>query len=136
MARRRIIARFRAVMVVFVPEAAGLSETEWDEAAAIIDRALAGRPAGVRRQISLFFGLLDLLSLVRHGHAVPSLSVEQRRQLLERLERSRLLLLRRGVWGLRTLAFMGYYARPAAATALGYRATAAGWSARANEVRR
>ena len=41
-----------------------------------------------------------------------------------------ILALRRGVWGVRTLAFMGYYARPEAAREIGYRAAAAGWAAR------
>jgi hypothetical protein len=41
-----------------------------------------------------------------------------------------MLLLRRGIWGLRTLAFMAYYERPEAAAEIGYRATARGWEAR------
>jgi hypothetical protein len=50
--------------------------------------------------------------------------------LLRGIENSRLLLLRRGIWGLRTLVFMGYYARPEAAAALGYAAAPRGWELR------
>jgi hypothetical protein len=39
-------------------------------------------------------------------------------------------LVRRGVWGLRTLVFLGYYARPEMQTTLGYRANARGWAVR------
>jgi len=122
--------RFRAIMTAVVPEAAALSDDEWRGASAIIARAIAARPPGVRRQLGIFVRALDVVALVRHGRGVRGLSATQRTALLESLSRSRVLALRRGVWGVRTLAFMGYYARPEAARAVGYRASAAGWAAR------
>ena len=50
--------------------------------------------------------------------------------MLETLQDAPVLLLRRGIWGLRTLAFMGYYTRPDAQRAIGYRADPRGWEAR------
>jgi hypothetical protein len=129
-------SRFRALAVVFVPEAAELSEADWLEAEAIVALALAGRPAVVRRQIGLFLHLLDGASLVMHRRSLRALAIDDRARLLHSLETSRLLLIRRGVWGLRTLAFMGYYARPAGAERIGYRASAAGWADRTNMVPR
>jgi hypothetical protein len=124
------------VTLVFVPEAAALNETEWREVESIVGRALSARPASVRRQISVFFRALDLLAFVRHGRSLAALPIDHRTRMLEGLSKSRLLLLRRGVWALRTLSFMGYYARPAAARAIGYGASAVGWSAaRAGRVR-
>jgi len=122
--------RFRAIMTAVVPEASALSDNEWREAAAIIAGAIAARPPGVRRQLGLFVRALDLVSFVRHGRGLRTLSAADRTALLESLSRSRVLAIRRGVWGVRTLAFMGYYARPQAASAIGYRASAAGWTAR------
>ena len=122
--------RFRAIMAAVVPEAAALSDDEWRAAASIIARAIAARPAGVRRQLGLFVRALDLVSLVRHGRVLRAVSAAERTRLLDALARSRVLALRRGVWGVRTLAFMGYYARPEAARAIGYHASAAGWAAR------
>ena len=122
--------RFRAIMTAVVPEAAALRDDEWRDAATIIGRAIAARPRSVRRQLSLFVRALDLVAFVRHGRGLRALSAAQRTALLESLARSRVLAIRRGVWGVRTLAFMGYYARPAAASAIGYRASAAGWTAR------
>jgi len=122
--------RFRAIMVAIVPEAAALSEDEWRNAASIIARAIAMRPPGVRRQLGVFVRALDVVAFVRHGRSLRGLSAAERTALLESLSRSRVLALRRGVWGVRTLAFMGYYARPEASRALGYRASAAGWAAR------
>lgn len=124
-------ARFRAIVTVVVPEAAAFTEGEWTAAAAIIARAVAARPPAIRRQLGIFVRALDLVSLVRYGRTFRRLGREQRIDLLEWLGASPLLALRRGVWGVRTLAFMGYYARPEAAQAIGYRASAAGWAARA-----
>ena len=121
---------FHAVTVVFVPEAAVLTDEEWTSADEIISRALAARPASIRRQIGLFLRIVNVLALVRYGSALATLTLDRRTRLLESLGRSRLLPLRRGVWGVRTLAFMGYYARPEAAACIGYRATAAGWDGR------
>lgn len=122
--------RFRVIMGTMVPEAAVLGDDEWRNAAAIIAHALAARPASVRRQLAAFLRALDVVAFVRYGRSLRTASTEQRRALLESLSHSRLLALRRGVWGVRTLAFMGYYARPEAAREIGYRASAAGWAAR------
>lgn len=123
-------ARFRAIVTAVVPEASAFGDHEWRAAEAIIGRAVAARPSSVRRQIGLFVRVLDLVSLVRHLRPFAALAANERTDLLERLGSSPLLPLRRGVWGVRTLAFMGYYARPEAAEAIGYRASIAGWSDR------
>ncbi len=123
-------APFRALVATFVPEAAALGEREWADVEAIVEQALGERPANLRRQIVLLIRALELMPLARFGRRFTRLDVARRTRMLGRLERSPLLLLRRGIWGLRTLAFMGYYARPAAADAIGYRAHLRGWEAR------
>lgn len=127
---RGVRPTFRAAAEAFVPEAAQLDERGWEEVEAIVDDALARRPAALRRQLRLFLQLLDVAALARHGRPLRRLDLARRTRLIERLQDAPLLLLRRGTWGLRTLAFMGYYARPAAATEIGYRAQLRGWSAR------
>jgi hypothetical protein len=91
--------------------------------------ALAQRPPRLRRQILVFIRLLDLRSRLRYGVGLANLDATRRTALLERLSRSRLLLLRRGVWGLRTLVQMGWYTQPEIQQQLGYRASPAGWQA-------
>ena len=121
---------FRALCVAFVPESAELNESGWRELESEVERALADRPPGIQKQMLLLVRILDLLSRARHGSALASLPPASRRELLTRLQDSRWLLLRRGVWGLRTLAFLGYYSRPDTAASIGYRADARGWEAR------
>ncbi len=107
-----------------------MSDAEWRDFADVINHALARRPAKMRGQLALFVRLLNLLSAVRHGRSLARLSVQERTSFLSRIENSRLLLLRRGFWGIRTLVFMGYYARAACATDLGYAAAPRGWESR------
>lgn len=121
---------FRVLAVTFVPEAAALDERGWADAERIIEDTLAPRPPKVRRQIGLLIRLLDLLPLLRYGRRFGALDPAQRLRFLGACQDAPLLLLRRGVWGLRTLAFMGYYARPEAAALIGYRADRRGWEAR------
>ena len=126
--------RFRAICIAVVPEAAELDAAGWREMEQIVERALASRPSKVRRQLALFVRVLDLLALARTRHSLAALPPREGWKLLDDLSRSRLLLVRRGIWGLRTLGFMGYYARPSDAAEIGYRASAAGWAARAGST--
>jgi hypothetical protein len=121
---------FRAIATTIVPEAAQLSPREWEQFGEVISSALAKRPARMRRQLSWFIRILDIAARLRYWHGVPHLSLEQRTQLLTAFQNSRVLLLRRGLWGVRTLVFMGYYARPEVAATLGYGAAPRGWELR------
>lgn len=121
---------FASITEVVVPDARAMSAAEWREFGDVIEGALAKRPPAMRRQLGLFMKILNVLSFIRHRRSISRLSVEQRTQFLASIENSRLLLFRRGFWGIRTLAFMGYYARPGCAGSLGYAAAARGWELR------
>ena len=120
----------RAMGDVVLPVSDVMDEDVWQRALSIIEHALATRPAGVRRQIRLFLRLVNLLAFLTSGRTFQRLSPERRASLLERLQRSRLLPVRRGVWGIRTLLFMGYYLQDPVRERIGYRARPGGWLAR------
>jgi hypothetical protein len=120
---------FRALASVFIPETAAADDVAWSRLEEIVAGALAARPPALARQVLLFIRILDGLSLQRHGRGLASLDHAARTRLVESIATSRVLLLRRGVWGLRTLVQMGWYAQPEVQRSLGYRATAAGWEA-------
>jgi hypothetical protein len=122
--------RFRSLAVAIVPEAAQLDEAGWRDAEAVIERALAQRPARLRRQLRLFIRLLDVLPIALYGRGFRELDPERQNAFLHRVQRAPLLLLRRGFWGLRTLVFMGFYARESAGAGIGYRAHPRGWEMR------
>lgn len=121
---------FRAIAHTVVPESASLDERAWADAEAIVEQALAQRPPAMRRQLRTLIRLVDVLPVFRYGRRFARLDAERRTRVLRAMERAPVLLLRRGVWGLRTLVFMGYYARPEAAAEIGYRADPRGWEAR------
>jgi hypothetical protein len=118
---------------VVLPAPEALDEEGWRRALAIIEHALATRPAGVKRQIRLFLRLVNLLPLLTTGRTFQHLPPERRVGFLDRLQRSRLLPVRRGVWGIRTLLFMGYYLQDPVRERIGYRARPGGWLAREGE---
>jgi hypothetical protein len=124
-------AVLRAIAVTVVPEAAGLDERGWQDLLAIVAGAVAQRPARMQRQVRLFLRLVDLLPVARHGRTFTHVDAPVRTAVLMRLERAPVAKLRQGLWGVRTLVFMGYYARPEAQARLGYTAQPGGWSARA-----
>jgi hypothetical protein len=121
---------FRAIAVTMVPEAEQLSTAEWQQVSAAIDTALARRPARMRRQLGLFVRMLEVAARLRYRRSLTNLPHQQRTILLTAFENSRVLLLRRGLWGVRTLVFLGYYARPEVSASLGYAAAPRGWELR------
>ena len=123
-------APFRALAITMVPDAATLDETAWRDVNASIAQALAKRPPAARRQLTLLVRVLDTLPLFRWGRRFHALGASRRARFLDAMQYSPIPLLRRGVWGLRTLVFLGYYTRPEVQTTLGYRATARGWVTR------
>jgi hypothetical protein len=121
---------FRAVAETVVPEARVLPPEQWQALEAIVEGALSERPARLRRQLRLFVRMIEIVPVLRYGRGFTALDPGRRTAVLRALQDAPLLLLRRGFWGLRTLVLMGYYARPAAAAEIGYRADARGWEAR------
>lgn len=121
---------FRALAATIVPDAAQLDERGWSDLERIIEDALASRPERMRRQLALFVRALDVLPLARHGRRFTALDPARRARVLRAVQDAPLLLLRRGFWGLRTLVYMGYYARAAGTAATGWRAHPLGWEAR------
>jgi hypothetical protein len=120
---------FRAIVRTVIPEAEGLGDGDWSELESIVERALADREPAIVRQLRLFLRLIEQGARLRYGRAFSRLDAPRRTRFLAALQDSPALLLRRGFWGLRTLAFMGYYGRPAAAAEIGYRPSPLGWTA-------
>lgn len=121
---------FRVIAATVVPATASLDEAGWRALETIVEHALAERPARMRRQLVVFIRLIDLLALARHRRRFRSLDEARRVRVLDGLQDSPVLLLRRGFWGLRTLIYMGWYAQPRTAERIGYRGHLRGWNAR------
>ena len=124
----------RAIAATVVPETTSQDERAWLEMEAVIARVVSSRSPHIQKQIVTFLRLVQTLPVTRYGRRFTSLAPRQRTALLGSLERSWLLALRRGFWGVRSLIFMGYYTRRDVAESIGYRAAADGWAARGGTV--
>lgn len=122
-------AVFRAVVVTVVPDAKQLDEPGWVALEEMVDDALAIRPPALRAQLQLFLRGIEWLPVLRYGRTFGALGDEQRSHVLRYLQDHRVERIRCGFWGLRTLAFLGYYGRPEGAHAIGYRPDPRGWEA-------
>ncbi len=122
-------AVFRAVVVTVVPDARHLNEPSWLALEQLVEDALEIRPPALRKQLQLFLRAIEWLPVVRYGRTFAALSDEQRRHVLCYLQDHRVERIRCGFWGLRTLAFLGYYGRPEGAHAIGYAPDPRGWEA-------
>lgn len=122
-------AIFRAIATTVVPEAMQLDGSAWTDVERIVEGLVAARPRAMQRQLGAFLRVVELAPLVRYGRRFTALDAVRRRAVLEWLQSAPLLLVRRGFWGVRTLALAGYYARPEAARAIGYAAHRDGWRA-------
>lgn len=119
--------RFRTLAYTIVPETTQLDEEGWAELEAIVETALSKRPPGMRRQLAIFVRLLDFLPRLRWLRPFRRLDAERRARFLQSIQSSPVFLFRRGFWGLRTLVYMGYYARAQAYADIGYDAHLRGW---------
>ena len=119
----------RAIGSVVLPSSDVLDEEGWKRAERIIEGALAPKPAGIKRQIRLFLRLVNVLPILSTGRTLTKLPLEKRAGFLRRLHRSPLMPLRRGMWGIRTLLFMGYYNQDQVRAGIGYAADPRGWAA-------
>lgn len=122
--------RLRALATSFVPETALATDAQWAALEAAVDRAVSAKPPSLRRQLAWLIRLLDVAARIRYGRRLERLSSARRVALLTAMAESRVLVFRRGIWGLRTLMMLGWYTQPDVAAELGYRASPAGWSAR------
>ncbi|HYA62708.1 MAG TPA: hypothetical protein VED66_05860 [Candidatus Sulfotelmatobacter sp.] len=118
---------FRAVVSTVVPEANKLDEQSWRELETLVEMSIRDRPPAMRGQLRLFLRMIQWLPMFRYGRSFTSLSAEQRVRVLCYLQDHRIELIRCGFWGVRTLAFLGYYGRRETLQAIGYAADPRGW---------
>jgi len=122
-------AVFRAMVVTVVPEAKQLDEPGWLAVEALVEDALEFRPRALRGQLQLFLRAIEWLPVVRYGRTFTRLGDMQRSRVLRYLQDHPVERIRCGFWGLRTLAYLGYYGRREGAHGIGYRPDPRGWEA-------
>jgi len=114
-------AEFLQVLAArIVPETTELDAAGLSRFFGIIDEALQGRPASVRRQFTTFLGLLRWAPVARYGSPLEKLRAERQYAVLRLFEDCPVGLFRKGFWGLKAMVFMGYYGQPETNELVGY----------------
>ncbi len=103
-----------------VPPLEKLDEEGRQRFRAIIATALAERPAAVQRQLRIFLALLRWAPLLRWAATFERLGGACQDRFLRWLQDDAPARLRHGLWGVKTLVFMGYYGQAELGTQLGY----------------
>jgi hypothetical protein len=99
---------------------AALDEAGLSTMLGLIDRTLAERGEGVRRKLAAFLGVLRWGPALRYGRPFDALPPQRQDAVLRWFESAPLSPLRQGMWGLKSMVFMGYYARVEAWQEIGY----------------
>jgi hypothetical protein len=113
--------RFVAIQKCTVPRSAEFSEEQVRESLQLVTRFLREKPSGVRFKLVLFLIYIDALSMLRGAKSFPELEEEKQRRILKGLFDSKVPLIRKGFWGLNTLARLGVYGQPSVYPSLNYR---------------
>lgn len=103
-----------------VPEVVELDERGLGHLTAIIDRALGDRPEEMRTKFATFLGVLRWAPMLRYGAPFDRLRPDRQDAVLRWFENAPVGLLRQGLWGLKSMVFMGYYGRAEAWDEIGY----------------
>ena len=114
-------ARFLLILARrIVPEVAGLTEEEQGEVVRTVDGALAEREPAIQVQFKLFMDMLRWSTLLRYGRPLDMLSPGDQDTVLRAHEETGVQKMRTGIWGLKTMVYMGYYGNPDRAGLLHY----------------
>ena len=108
------------------PALRALDDDQRARALALVEDLLADRPAATRRELALFLWLVRWAPVLRFLRPFDRLPPARQDAVIAWLEDAPLAKLRSGLWGLKTLAFLGYYGRPEAGETIGYRPSKTG----------
>jgi len=112
---------FMSVARVIAPGTADLNEAGKDKFKAIIVWGISDKPAFVRNGFLFFLFVLKWMTLPFFFRTYDHVSLKWQTRILRMLESFPVRLVRTGIWGLKTLVFMGYYGQTDVAERLGYK---------------
>ena len=126
---RPLAARLRPLLATMVPAASGLDEAGLERVLARVDARLALEDPRLKWQLALFVRVLWWLPVLGTLRTFGGLSPAGREIFLHWVQACPVTKVRVGLWGLRTLLYLGWYGDPAVQAGLGYRPDFRGWDA-------
>lgn len=114
------LVRFEALQAVLVPRSKSFTPDQREASRAMINTLLASQPEVNRRKLALFLTIIDILAFVIGFRPFRALPEAKQEGLLTWLFDAPIGLLRKGFWGLNTLAKLGVYGQPSFYPEIGY----------------
>lgn len=111
---------FFALQRCLVPLSGRFDGAQHQTSLAIVERFINNKPKAIRFKFLIFLIYIDMLSLLLHARLFCNLPPTQQNNILLGLFHSRMPLLRKGFWGLCTLAKMSVYGQPSVYPWIGY----------------
>lgn len=121
--------RFEAIQRALVPRSSHLEPQVRLEGRRVVDAMIARQNPQMQRKLALFLVIIDLLAWLRFQNGFADIGSENQRKLMLWLFDNPLGLLRKGFWGLNTLAKMSVYGLPAVYNDIGYSVRPTEWQA-------
>lgn len=113
--------RFEALQGCLVPPARQFTDDQKKQSRQIINRVLQSQPASQQNKLKLFLILIELTSIMRTGKRFHALPYEKQERVLLIFFDAPIGILRKGFWGLNTLAKMGVYGQSSVYPEICYR---------------
>ena len=112
--------RFEAIQGVLVPRSKAFDGAQQQESRRLINEVVGNMPPENQRKLSVFLLVIDLLAFVRGFKVFRRLSEAKQQQLMHWLYDNPVGLLRKGFWGLNTVAKLGVYGQSSLHQEIGY----------------
>jgi hypothetical protein len=112
--------RFEALQARLVPRSEKFETTERAESRRLINELVGKMPEANQRKLGLFLVIIDLISLFFGLKPFRKLSRDKQERVLAWLFDAPVGLLRKGFWGLNTLAKLGVYGQTSLYPEIGY----------------
>jgi hypothetical protein len=114
------VARFEALQRCLVPRSRRFTDAQREASRDLINGVLADKPAAVHFKIALFLFLIDGVALIFGLRRFAGLGSARQRRVMDFFFDSKIALLRKGFWGVNTLAKLGVYGQPSVYGEIGY----------------
>ena len=112
--------KFIAIQQCLVPLAKEFNEEQLKQSSETINSLLQNKPVAIRFKIGLFINIINFLSLVLKFKPFSTLDESSKTEILNKFFDSPIGLMRKGFWGINTLAKIGVYTQHSVYPIIGY----------------
>jgi len=117
----RRLKRFEALQKFLVPRTKKFNLEQSKQSQILIEQMLQEKSVALRLQFFLFLFVIDIFSFFLGLHTFKNLSEEKQKKVIQCFFDSPIGILRKGFWGLNTLAKMGVYGQESLYDDIGYK---------------